>query len=128
MMPLSLLFTACSSKEESDYVFGISNAYSLNQDDSYAVMSYVESRVDLDEDIIIKSASEQDASELAIQEFNSRLTAINDAELDTMFKGSEVVVFFIFNPVSVSVSYVHERCRFFVLHIHAGKTENDAEK
>lgn len=35
---------------------------------------------------------------------------------------------FIFNPVSVSVSYVHERCRFFVLHIHAGKTENDAEK
>lgn len=89
MMPLSLLFTACSSKEESDYVFGISNAYSLNQDDSYAVMSYVESRVDLDEAIIIKSASEQDANKLAIQEFNSRLTAINDAVLDTMFKGSD---------------------------------------
>lgn len=89
MMPLSLLFTACSSKEESDYVFGISNAYSLNQSDSYAVMSYVESRIDLNEKIVIKSASEQDANKLAIQEFNSRLTAINDAVLDTMFKGSD---------------------------------------
>ncbi len=89
MIPLSLLFTACSSKEESDYIFGISNAFSLAQSDSYAVMSYVESRIDLNEKIVIKSASEQDASELAIQEFNSRLTAINDAELDTMFKGSD---------------------------------------
>ena len=81
MMPLSLLFTACSSKEESDYVFGISNAYSLNQSDSYAVMSYVESRIDLNEKIVIKSASEQDANKLAIQEFSDVLRPIREREL-----------------------------------------------
>lgn len=92
LMPLSLLFTACSSKEgaeeESDYAYGITNEAQLTQSDALSSMSYVESRVDL-EAFTIRSTSEEEADERAIQEFNSRLTSINDAEFDAMFKGSD---------------------------------------
>lgn len=88
LMPLSLLFAACSSKEESDYAYGITNDAKLTESDMLSVMNYVESRVDLGT-FIIRSTSEKEANEQAIQEFNSRLTSINDAEFDAMFKGGD---------------------------------------
>lgn len=88
MMPLSLLFAACSSKEESDYAYGITNDAKLTESDMLSVMNYVESRVDLGT-FIIRSTSEKEANEQAIQEFNSRLTSINDEEFNAMFKGSD---------------------------------------
>lgn len=88
LMPLSLLFAACSSKEESDYAYGITNDAKLTESDMLSVMNYVESRVDLGT-FIIRSTSEKEANEQAIQEFNSRLTSINDAEFNAMFKGSD---------------------------------------
>ena len=88
MMPLSLLFAACSSKEESDYAYGITNDAKLTESDMLSVMNYVESRVDYGT-FIISSTSEKEANEQDIQEFKSRFTTINDEEFNAMFKGSD---------------------------------------
>ena len=77
------VFLSCSEEEESAYVFGLANEVDIRNSDEIAIMTYVQTRFDM-ENFTVWAIDNAEAEEEARQIFQKRLSAIQDDTLNAM--------------------------------------------
>lgn len=84
------LLGSCDTETTEVYVFGITNSMSLNNSDVFDVMDYVSSRMSFEAiQVTVCDCDEAEGVAQAKQIFESRLSAIDDDELNAKLHGDD---------------------------------------
>lgn len=84
------LLNSCETETSEVYVFGITNSMSLNNSDEQDILNYVSSRMSFEAiQVTVCDCDEAEGVAQAKQIFESRLSAIDDDELNAKLHGDD---------------------------------------
>lgn len=101
LLLLPFLLPSCSSEDESDYFFSITNAMDLEHSDGMAIMHYVGECVDM-HSFTLQATSNEEAESLAMDVFGQRISTIDDTAFNAMFVEDDFYSLILLNITSSS--------------------------